>query len=117
MKMLNDYLWRSEPLLTNASIHGSGGLELRRLCLMRVDREDKLIWSADKKVSLFSAHCDAISIKIIVSSRILVIPIRHYVLLPSGVRSLLLNLNPYGEKYPDGMFPLFLQAGDWGAGT
>ena len=74
-----------------------------------VDRGGRLVWSENEKASLFSGHldakrcrnnfykphsCDPSPVLCIVAFR------------SSFVRSLLLDLNPYGGKDSEGMFPL-----------
>ena len=74
------------------------------------DRGDKLVWSADEKASLFSAHFDAKHCR---DSFQQPHSCDHFSALCSVVfrfsftRSLLLHFDPYGGNNLDGMFPLF----------
>ena len=85
-----------------------------------VNRGGRIFLSADDKALLFSRHFDAKQCRDSFQQSCFCDPCP--VLYSVGfrfsfVRSLLLDLDPYGGNDPDGMFPLFLQAGGSGAGT
>ena len=74
-----------------------------------VDRVGKLVWSADKKASLFSVHFvakqfrDGFHLPHSCGSS----PVLCSVAFPSSfVRSLILDLDPYDGNDSDGVFPL-----------
>ena len=78
-----------------------------------VNKEGKLIWSADEKVSLFLTHFD---VKLCRDSyqqpyscdpSLVSLVLRSVAFQSRYVRSLLLNLDPYGGNDSGGMFPLY----------
>ena len=75
-----------------------------------VDREGKLIWSADEKACLLSAQFDAKQCRNHFQqphSCDSCLVMYSVAFLSSFICSMLLDTNPYGENDPDGMFPFF----------
>ena len=79
-----------------------------------LDRGVRLIWSADEKVSLFSANSNAKQCRDSLQQPHSwdSFPVLCSVVFRSSpVQSLFLDQNPYGGNNPNRMYP-FLQAGD-----
>ena len=75
-----------------------------------IDRRGNLIWSADAKASLFSTHFDTKQCRDSFQQPHSCdpSPVLYSVAFRSScIRSLLLDLDPFEENDPDGMFPLF----------
>ena len=69
-----------------------------------------MVWSADEKASLFSAHFDAKQCRysFLQLHSCDPSPIQCFVAIRSSfVRNLLLNLDPYGKNNSGGIFTLF----------
>ena len=84
------------------------------------DRRGKLVWSAEEKASLFSAHFDAKQNRDSFQQPQACDPspvICFVAFRPNFICNLLLDLDSYCKNDFDGMFPLFLQAGSHGPGT
>ena len=81
-----------------------------------VSRRGRLIWSAAAKASLISAHFDAKHCRDSLEQPHSSDPspvLCSVVFRPSAIRSLLLDLDPYGGNDPDGILPLFCNQVAW----
>ena len=95
---------RSKSLLTNVP-------NPQKRCLPPlVDREGNLVWSADEKAFLFSAHFDAKQCRDSFQQSHFCDPFLVLCSVAfrfSFIRSCFLDLDPYGRNDPDCMFSFF----------